>query len=90
VRALWRRWDLVDRLAGERDAYATSEVLAYASREVTMDRRQSFAALILGRLTEPGADRVIAAAEELEVLVCELEDGELALDPPPPSRACDW
>ena len=31
VRALWRRWDLVDRLAGERDAYVIPEVLKYAS-----------------------------------------------------------
>jgi hypothetical protein len=41
VRAVWRRWDLVDRLTGERDAYVISEVLAYASREATMETEQS-------------------------------------------------
>ena len=35
VRALWRRWDLVERLAGERDAYVIPEVLACAAREAT-------------------------------------------------------
>lgn len=84
VTALWRRWDLVDRLADERDAYVISEVRAYASREATMERRHSFAALIRGRLRQPAlaADpRVVGAEEELEALVAELEDDELALDP---------
>ena len=84
VRALWRNWDLVERLAGERDAYVISEVLAYASREATMERRHSFAALIRGRLRQPGLAfeaRIIAAAEELEALASELDDSEVALDP---------
>ena len=33
MRALWRRWDLVERLSGDRDAYVIAEVRAYASRE---------------------------------------------------------
>jgi hypothetical protein len=84
VRALWRRWDLVDRLAGERDTYVIFEVLDYASRETTMERRHSFAALIRGRLRQPGVEfeaSVAAAREELEALATELEDAELALDP---------
>jgi hypothetical protein len=84
MRALWRRWDLVDRLAGERDAYTITEVLAYAARETAMDRRQTFAALIRGIAREPGPaleGRVRAAAEDLEALISELEDDELALDP---------
>ena len=84
VRALWRRWDLLDRLAGERDAYVISDVLAYASRETTMDHRRSFAALIRSTVRQPGPAfqaRVDAAAEELEALASELEDEELALDP---------
>lgn len=81
VRALWRRWDLLERLSGERDAYVISEVLAFASREATMERRHSFAALIRSRLTAPVEGRVIAAAKELEALASELDDGELALDP---------
>ena len=32
IRALWRHWDLVDRLTDEPDAYAIAEVLATASR----------------------------------------------------------
>ena len=83
VRALWRRWDLVDRLAGERDAYMISDVLAYASREATKEaamvrgadpqRRQSARAAVEAR--------VQAAAGDLEALASELEDEELALDP---------
>ena len=84
VRALWRRWDLVERLAGERDAYVISEVLAHASREATMERRCSFAALIRHRLGESSLTldaRVLPTADELEALASELEDGDLALDP---------
>lgn len=84
VRALWRRWDLVDRLAGERDAYVISEVLAYASREATIERRRNLAGLIRLRVSRPdpaSEARVNALAEELEELACELEDGELELDP---------
>lgn len=75
------RWDLLERLSGERDAYAISEVLVFASREATMERRHSFAAFIRGRLRAPVEGRVIAAAEEFEALASELDDGELALDP---------
>jgi hypothetical protein len=81
VRALWQRWDLVERLAGERDAYVIPDVLAYASREVTMQRRRSFAALIRLVLNEPDAAFGDATAGELEALACELEDDALALDP---------
>jgi hypothetical protein len=81
MRALWRRWDLVDRLAGERDAYVISDVLDYASRETTMDRRHTFAALIRGRLRQPGVALGARSREELESLATELEDDELALDP---------
>jgi hypothetical protein len=84
VRALWRRWDLVDRLAGERDAYVIPEVLEYASREATMERRSTMAVLFRSWLGEPGPGleaRVRPTAAELEALVSELEDRELALDP---------
>ena len=81
VRALWRHWDLLERLARDPDAYVISEVLTFASREATMERRQSFAALIRSRLRAPVEARIIAAAEELEALACELDDGELTLDP---------
>ena len=84
VRALWRRWDLVDRLAGERDAYVIPEVLRYASREATMDRRSAMATVIRGWLEEPVPSletRVRPAAAELEALVSGLTDGSLELDP---------
>jgi hypothetical protein len=84
MRALWRRWDLVERLSGEPDAYVIAEVRAYASREASIDRRQSYAALIRSYLPRPGVagePRIVAAAPELEALATELEDGTLALDP---------
>lgn len=84
MRALWRRWDLVDQLAGERDAYVIPEVLAHAARETTVDRRHAHASRIRGELQHARlayGDRVMLAAEELEALACELEDDRLALDP---------
>jgi hypothetical protein len=81
VRALWRRWDLLERLSGERDAYVISEVRVYASRQMTMERRRSFAAVIRSRLNEPVEGRIAAASEELEALMNELGDDDLALDP---------
>ena len=84
VRALWRRWDLVDRLAGDRDACVIPEVLACASREATMDRRRTFAAMIRRAIRQPGHAlelRVGAAADELDALASQLEDEELVLEP---------
>jgi hypothetical protein len=84
VRALWRRWDLLDRLSGERDAYAIPEVLACATAQATIDRRRSYAALIRSRLAHPGMagdPRRSVAGDELEALAAELEDADLALDP---------
>jgi hypothetical protein len=84
LRALWRRWDIVDRLAVERDAHVIPEVRAYARRETSMARRRSLAALIGSWLREPGPQcsaRVSAAAVELEALAAELLDEHLELDP---------
>lgn len=84
IRALWRRWVLVERLAGERDAHVIPEVLAYARRETTMERRQTFAALLRRELQQPGRvvdARIAAVADELDALARELEDDALALDP---------
>jgi hypothetical protein len=84
MRALWRRWDLVDQLAGERDAYLIPEVLARAEREATVERREAYAAWIRRELQQSGLahrDRVMLVAEEMDALACELEDDELALDP---------
>jgi hypothetical protein len=84
IRALWRRWDLVERLAGERDAHVIPEVKTYASREATIERRHNFAALIRSYLPQPGlpvVQRIAAAADELEALAAELDDAALELDP---------
>jgi hypothetical protein len=84
VRALWRRWDLVDRLAGDRDAYVISEVRAHASREATRERRHTLSVVIRNRLQQPAPSfeaRIKAAADELEALVSELDAPELELDP---------
>lgn len=82
--ALWRRWDLVDRLAAEPDARAIAEIRAYASREATMERRHWYAAMIRGTLAhhEPAlVARTSTAAEALEALAGELNDSTLGLDP---------
>ena len=60
------------------------DVLAYASRETTMDRRRTFAAFIRGIVREPGIgceQRVQLAADDLEALASELEDEALSLEP---------
>jgi hypothetical protein len=80
VRAAWRRWDLVDRLAGHIDAYVIPEVLAYASRHTSMERRRTFANFLRSRLLANDV-RIAAVAHELEALATELEDDSLALDP---------
>jgi hypothetical protein len=84
IRALWRRWDLLERLGGERDAYVISEVLEHALAETTMDRRHSLAALIRCRAQQPGTRieaHVRAARSDLEALAAELEDEALDLHP---------
>jgi hypothetical protein len=84
LRALWRRWDLVDRLSGERDAYVIPEVLAYASREASMSRRRTYAALIRSRVRDSASDSssvVGPVAAELAALISDLEDPELELEP---------
>jgi hypothetical protein len=84
MRAFWRRWALIDELADERDAYVIPEVMAYASREATMERRRAFAAFIRAVVRRPGfgcEQRVELAAADLEALASELEDEALTLDP---------
>lgn len=83
IRALWRRWDLVDRLADAPDAYSIPEVLAYARREATMERRRSFAALIRQHLepTAAGDARLDAVADVLALLADELDDESIDVSP---------
>lgn len=83
MRAVVRRWNLVEELAEESDAYVLPEVLARASREATMERRRTFAAVIRSWGGDEAADEspLGLSAEELEALAFELEDESLALDP---------
>jgi hypothetical protein len=83
LRTLWRRWDLLERLSGERDAHVISEVRALAVREATMERRECFATLIRIKVREAelrSDARVLVLADELEALASELEDPELTLE----------
>lgn len=84
MRTFWQRWDIVDRLADERDAYVIPEVLSYAARDTRMERRSTSAALIRSWLCTAalaGSSPVLVKAEEFEALACELEDRDLELDP---------
>ena len=80
VRAAWRRWDLVDRLADYVDAYVIPEVLDYASRHASMERRRTFAGFLRSRLLASDP-RIAAVAQDLEALAVDLDDDSLALDP---------
>jgi len=80
VLAIWRRWDLVDRLADDRDAYAIPQVREYAARDTRMARRVHFAALARSCTRTPDAS-IAEIADELEALARELEDTTLELDP---------
>ena len=84
LRAVFHRWDLVEQLSGERDAYVLPEVLACARYEAAIERRRALAAMIRSHLPQPGVvtrPAVAAAADELEALARELDDRRLALDP---------
>jgi hypothetical protein len=84
IGAIWRHWDLVDRLADDVDTYLIPEVRAYAARDARMDRRLGHAELIRSwtRQPERSADtRIAEFAEQLEELARELEDADLELDP---------
>jgi len=84
IRAAYRRWDLLDRLVCERDAYTIPDVRAEALREATPERRHDLAVSVRLMLNEHGsraADRAASVAEDFEALARELDDDELALDP---------
>jgi hypothetical protein len=80
VLAFWRHWDLLDRLADDRDAYLIAEVLAYGAREARMDRRRDHAAMIRAWASCPDA-RAAELIDELADLADALEDDRLELDP---------
>ena len=72
IRAVWRRWDLVDRLADDRDAYAIRQVREYAARDAGMRRRRHYAEL---------ARTYAVTHPPLDELARDLEDPMLELDP---------
>jgi hypothetical protein len=86
VRAFWRRWDLVDRLLLDRDAYAIAEVRSRAEQAALLENRRSLASSIRWRLehasafTEPDG-RLLRVAPFLAELADELDDEMLDLDP---------
>jgi hypothetical protein len=83
VRAVWRRWDMIDRLAAEPDAHVIPEIFDYASREATMEKRRMLASRIRDIAPAPGHPneaRLAAVSDELESLARELETDTLELD----------
>jgi hypothetical protein len=80
IRANWRHWDLLDRLADDRAAYTIPEVRDYAAREARIERRAYYAALIRSwtRIAQPW---VAELTDELDDLAHDLEDEALDLDP---------
>lgn len=81
VLAGWRRWDLLDRLVVERDAYAIPEVRTRAEQEASMSNRRWLSRAIRSRLDLAANPRVMANADELAALAEELVDPQLELDP---------
>jgi len=86
VRAFWRRWDLLDRLLLERDAYMIDEVGRRARDIAELENRRALAASIIWRLEHASAlrdpdGRLHVIAPELAALALELADETLALDP---------
>ena len=85
VRAFWRRWDLVDRLLMEREAYSIAEVRTRAEQTALIENRRSLASSIRWRLEHASAfeepdGRFLRVVPELTALADELEDESLDLD----------
>jgi hypothetical protein len=84
MRAALRRWNLLDQIAGECDAYLIAEVREWALRDATPERRRDLAVslrLLLARHGSCSNERLAGATAELEALAVDLDDDELLLDP---------
>lgn len=86
VRAFWRRWDLVDRLLLEREAYEIDEVRTRAEHMALLENRRSLASSVRWRLEHASAfaqpdGRLLRVVPELSALAEELADETLELDP---------
>jgi hypothetical protein len=81
VRHAWRRWDLLDRLLVEPDAYVIPDVRRRAERQAGMANRRSLSRSIRFQLELGTNPRVVSAAGELAGLADELDDAQLELAP---------
>ena len=83
-RAFFRRSELFDQLLLDRDAYAIPEIRRRAEEIASMESRRTLANAVRAKLTPlPGYSRpprVSAAADDLTLLACELDDKTLSLD----------
>jgi len=84
VRSYWRRWDLIDGLLLDREAYAIADVRSRGERSATLENRRMLAdsarrLLVCPCLSAP--ERVRSLAVELEKLADDLDDRGLLLDP---------
>lgn len=77
----WRRWDLLDRLIVEGDAYSIPEVRARGEQEAEMTNRRRLSRAIHSRLELADDPRVVANADQFAMLAEELADPLLVLDP---------
>ncbi len=84
IRVFWRRWDLLDRLLLESDAYTIAEVRLRAEQAATFRSRRAMASAIRRLLAAPGLGTpswIVVVAEDLQALADELEDDDLSFDP---------
>jgi hypothetical protein len=77
----WRRWDLLERLVCERDAYTIAAVRAHGAQFASLESRRALSSSIHWRLELAENPRIAVAADELTELAAELLDPELDLDP---------
>jgi hypothetical protein len=80
VRALVRRWWLLEDLAVESDAYEIRDVRRFGARAATPEHRRLLAREARLALDE-GSDRIAGLRPELEELAAALEDESRSLDP---------
>jgi hypothetical protein len=78
IRSIWRHWDLVDRLADDRDAYVIPHVRRYAARDARMPRRRANAKSLRGWASQ---EDLAELGSELERLARDLENADLELSP---------
>lgn len=84
VRALVRRYLMLDDLVVDRDAYAIADVHRLALRAASAERRRDLAASLRYALTDSRYgvnERVEAVRELLEEIAAALEDERLRFDP---------